>query len=170
VLPFNLDLKTHGYELAALAALERHGHGHGPGRGHGRGHRPGLAKHTLISSVHSHSLRRLARARSGLRLGLSRGHLSSSFGPLASAGQRLSLRLMLPLQLRLAGATAVMLQHRVVDRSVVAWLHGRRLEVFTWTVDDETEAVRVRDAGVDGIASNDPARIKAALDRDEPSR
>ena len=155
-LPFNLDLKTHGYELAALAEIERHG----------------LTERVIFSTGHTLSLRRLAAARPGLRLGLSRGHLNShrSLRWLTFWLQWLLPRL-LPLMLRAADATAAMLQYRVVDRALVERLHRFGYEVFSWTVDTPAEAFRLTDAGVDGIATNVPARLLAAFaEREEHQR
>ncbi|MDT0451796.1 glycerophosphodiester phosphodiesterase [Streptomyces hesseae] len=49
--------------------------------------------------------------------------------------------------------------------------HGRRLEVCAWTVDDEDKAVGLARMGVDGIITNAPHVIAAALDddADDPS-
>ncbi|MQS09299.1 glycerophosphodiester phosphodiesterase [Streptomyces sp. IF17] len=41
--------------------------------------------------------------------------------------------------------------------------HGRRMEVFTWTVDDGPTAVRLAGMGVDGIITNRPGEIREAL-------
>ncbi|MBB0231431.1 glycerophosphodiester phosphodiesterase [Streptomyces calidiresistens] len=41
--------------------------------------------------------------------------------------------------------------------------HGRRMEVFTWTVDDGPTAVRLAGMGVDGIITNRPGEIRDAL-------
>ena len=41
--------------------------------------------------------------------------------------------------------------------------HGRQLEIFTWTVDTADGARRVADFGVDGIITNKPDVIRAAL-------
>lgn len=146
--PFNLDLKTHGYELAALAEIERRG----------------LSEQVLFSTGHILSLRRLAAARPGLRLGLSRGHINSHrwLRAVTLPLQWLLARL-LPLMLRAAHATAAMLQYRVVDRDLVERLHRLGYEVFSWTVDSPAEAFRLADAGVDGIATNVPAHLLAAF-------
>jgi glycerophosphoryl diester phosphodiesterase len=42
--------------------------------------------------------------------------------------------------------------------------HGRPLEVFTWTVDDAATAQRVAGYGVDGIITNKPDVVRAAVD------
>ncbi|WP_225822563.1 glycerophosphodiester phosphodiesterase [Streptomyces naphthomycinicus] len=44
--------------------------------------------------------------------------------------------------------------------------HGRRLGVFAWTVDDAAAARGVAGYGVDGIISNKPDVVRAALDSD----
>ncbi|NJP49496.1 glycerophosphodiester phosphodiesterase [Streptomyces sp. SBST2-5] len=41
--------------------------------------------------------------------------------------------------------------------------HGRRMEVFTWTVDDPAAARRVAGLGVDGIISNAPDVVRDAV-------
>lgn len=41
--------------------------------------------------------------------------------------------------------------------------HGKRLEVYAWTVNDAATARRVNDAGVDGIITNFPDVVKGAL-------
>jgi glycerophosphoryl diester phosphodiesterase len=46
----------------------------------------------------------------------------------------------------------------------VARWHRRGYAVNVWTVDDETELRRLRDMGVDGVVTNDPARARAALE------
>jgi glycerophosphoryl diester phosphodiesterase len=153
LLPFNLDLKTHGYETEALETVRRHG----------------AVDHTLISTVHTLSVALLARKQAAsatkVRLALSRGHLNSSLRiGVISFWLRAVLSLTLPALLGATGARATMLQQGVIDRWLVERLHARGYSVFTWTIDDEQDAFRVRAAGVDGMASNDPARIIAALE------
>lgn len=41
--------------------------------------------------------------------------------------------------------------------------HGRPLQVFTWTIDDAPTATRVAETGVDGIISNAPDVVAAAV-------
>ncbi|MFJ1970607.1 glycerophosphodiester phosphodiesterase [Streptomyces sp. NPDC087903] len=41
--------------------------------------------------------------------------------------------------------------------------HDRRLEVFTWTVDDASTALRAAGYGVDGVITNRPAVVRGAL-------
>ncbi len=147
--PFNLDMKTHGYEAEVVDALRRHK----------------LVNSALISSGHIQSLRRIAGMTFGPTLGLSRGHARTSveFDRLFESFKRFE-GFSLPLMATLARAGAVMLHHDSVDGRLVETLHGRGLKVFTWTVDDPTEALRLARVGVDGIASNHPAVIREALE------
>ncbi|MGG7613026.1 glycerophosphodiester phosphodiesterase, partial [Streptomyces sp. ZG43] len=41
--------------------------------------------------------------------------------------------------------------------------HGKRLEVYTWTVNDAATARKVSDAGVDGVITNFPDVVKDAI-------
>ncbi len=152
-LPFNLDMKTHGFEAGVVDALRRHK----------------LVTHALISSGHIHSLRRLAEMTFGPTLGLSRGHARTSveFDGFFE-GLKLFEGVWLPVMTWLARAGAVMLQHESVDEQVVETLHGRGLKVFTWTVDEPEEAQRLARIGVDGIASNRPEVIHGAIQASVP--
>lgn len=148
----NVDIKGMGYEAEVVDALRRHG----------------VTWRAIASSQHTITLRRLARLEPGLVRGLSRGHLVSSapgrrLSNAAMRWWRLVLPIVLPISLRLARANAAMLQHGIVTPGGVRRLHRWGVRVFAWTVDDADEAVRLRAAGVDGIASNVPERIIAAL-------
>lgn len=150
-LPFNLDLKTYGFEAETVATLERHG----------------LIDQALISSGHTHSLRRLARLNSRVQRGLSRGHAgSSSFSvnPLSYLNHAY-LTFALPWMLRLADANAAMIQYHLADAELVRRLHREGYRVFAWTIDDGAEAASLAATGVDGITSNVPQRIRWALDQ-----
>ncbi|WP_433855824.1 glycerophosphodiester phosphodiesterase [Streptomyces kronopolitis] len=62
--------------------------------------------------------------------------------------------------------------HTVVTRDYVAAVHGlkgphrRPLDLYTWTVDDPATAVKVAGLGVDGIISNKPDVVRAAVGGD----
>ena len=49
------------------------------------------------------------------------------------------------------------------DRGRVARWHARGYAVNVWTVDDPERLRALRDMGVDGIITNDPAKARAAL-------
>jgi glycerophosphoryl diester phosphodiesterase len=49
---------------------------------------------------------------------------------------------------------------RLVTRRRVASAHAAGLRVHAWTVDDPTVARRLLGWGVDGLFTNDPARLK----------
>ena len=98
--PFNLDMKTYGYEAEVVDALRRHK----------------LVNSALISSGHIHSLRRIAGMTFGPTLGLSRGHARTSveFDRLFEGFKRFE-GFSLPLMATLARVGAVMLHHDSVD-------------------------------------------------------
>jgi len=55
-----------------------------------------------------------------------------------------------------------MLHHKLVDAEIAEAIGrlGRRL--FAWTVDEPTLFARLADLDVAGVATNDPARLRAA--------
>jgi glycerophosphoryl diester phosphodiesterase len=52
---------------------------------------------------------------------------------------------------------------RLCDAAVIRRLHRAGYAVNTWTVDDPQRLRELRDEGIDGIITNDPARARAAL-------
>ena len=54
-----------------------------------------------------------------------------------------------------------MLHYKLVDAEIAQAVGrlGRRL--FAWTVDEPTLFARIADLGVAGVATNDPARLRA---------
>jgi glycerophosphoryl diester phosphodiesterase len=54
---------------------------------------------------------------------------------------------------------------RVVSRRFIRDAHAADLEVQVWTVDDETEAARLLEWGVDGLISNRPDMAVRVRDR-----
>jgi len=153
-LHVDLKLRTRLDELGA--SLERHG----------------LSSRSVVSGTHRQSLQALARAAPAARLGLTypedkleisrRPHL----WPIVSLGLaslRVSASIRVPRLVRGAGATAVMLQHRLVTPSFVERAHGMGLPVLAWTVDEPADLARVEAAGVDGVVTNDPSIFVGTL-------
>jgi glycerophosphoryl diester phosphodiesterase len=62
-------------------------------------------------------------------------------------------------------AQAVSLEHGCVNAEVVAAVRGRGLTLWTWTADTEADWARLIAAGVDGIITNVPHRLRAFLAR-----
>jgi len=50
-----------------------------------------------------------------------------------------------------------------VNQRMVQWAHRNGYQVNVWTVDDPQMARRLADWGVDGIITNRPAALRAAL-------
>ena len=152
----DLKLRTRLDELAA--AIVRHG----------------LEARTVVSGVHVESLQAVARAAPGVRVGMTypEDKLSISrrpyLWPIVSLGLHLAAGLgsfRLPRLARRAGASAVMLQHRLVTEIVGGRAHAAGLPVLAWTVDEPAELERVVAAGVDGVITNDPRIFVATLKR-----
>lgn len=62
---------------------------------------------------------------------------------------------------------AVSMEHSCVDREHVLAAKRRQLTIWTWTADKEDDWERVTAAGVDGIITNVPHRLRAWLEEKE---
>lgn len=67
------------------------------------------------------------------------------------------------LRVLVRNAQAISIHHSCVRRELVVAAKRRQLTVWTWTVDEPAEWDRVRQAGVDGIITNVPRRLRAHL-------
>ena len=146
-LHVDLKLETRLDELAALLR------------------RFGLERRTVVSSFHVPSLRAVARETQDVRIGYT--YPEDRFGvsrrarlqPLVAAGlasARAVTARRVPGFVRRAGASALMLQHRLVSPGAVARAHAAGVPVLAWTVDAQPDLERVLAAGVDGVITNDP--------------
>ncbi|MBI3087674.1 MAG: glycerophosphodiester phosphodiesterase [Candidatus Omnitrophica bacterium] len=93
-------------------------------------------------------------------------------GRVKAAAPRLARALLCRDRPRRALRRAIRLQCRafhphvsLVSPSLVADAHAAGLRVHAWTVDDPQEARRLARMGIDGLFTNVPARIRAALSR-----
>jgi glycerophosphoryl diester phosphodiesterase len=130
----------------------------------------GLDGRTVVSSFHVPSLRAIAREAPSVRIGftypedrfgVSRRPLLQPFvGAGLSAARAVTAR-RLPGMIRRAGASALMLQHRLVTSRAVGHAHGVGAPVLAWTVDTAADLERVVAAGVDGVITNDPRLFRA---------
>jgi len=57
-------------------------------------------------------------------------------------------------------AQAISVEHHCVDRQLVEKAKRRQVSVWTWTADTPEDWVRVVEAGVDGIITNVPHRLR----------
>jgi glycerophosphoryl diester phosphodiesterase len=62
------------------------------------------------------------------------------------------------------GARQLCPKASLVTQELVERAHGADLQVATWTVDDVEEMKRVIAAGVDGIMTNFPDRLRALIE------
>jgi len=78
------------------------------------------------------------------------------------SGQRFGFTSYIEVAVR-GGFEAVSLAHSMIDAPAVEQAHRRGLAVFTWTVDEPSDIERVVAAGVDGVCSNVPSRVRSVL-------
>jgi glycerophosphoryl diester phosphodiesterase len=157
-LGLHLDLKSAGAAGDVVDALRRFG----------------LVERTLVSSFHVPALRRLRLLEPSLRTGVSfpRDRMSldgrRGLGPLVAGGLR-GLRRLTPglvgVLLARSRATAIALHQALVTPSAVRRAHARGAPVVAWTVDDRRDLVRVAEAGVDAVVTNDPSIFVSTLER-----
>ena len=129
-----------------------------------------LERRTVVSSFHAPSLHAVARHAPDVRIGFT--YPEDRFGvsrrkrlqPIVGVGlssARAVVPHILPRLIRRAGASALMLQHRLASRTAVARAHAIDVPVLAWTVDSTSDLERVLAAGVDGVITNDPRIFEA---------
>ena len=155
-LAVQVDVKEPGLAAGIAAAIARHG----------------LEQRSFASTPSVRVLHELAASAPGLprslsypedRLGLS-GRAAAA--PLVRAGLsagRLALPARLPRLVRLVGASAVTLDHRVVSRRAIEVCHRLGIAVIAWTVNEPARATSLVESGIDAIISDDPRIIPAGL-------
>ena len=152
----HLDLKSEAGAQAAADAVARHG----------------LVDRAFLSSFHRAALRRLAHSHPGLRLGVSFPRDRLGLGgrrrlwPLVelflTAGRALMPALVRPLLSRSRAHTCVV-HHTVVSARLVRRAHALGAPVVAWTVDEPDDLLRVAEAGVDAVVTNDPSIFVSTL-------
>ena len=156
---FTFDLKQRGIERELAPLLRERG----------------LTQHTLVTTQHAPSLRRLARSFPGLRRGLSRGQAAAGVRPgwlrrpTAALLRPFIFAWLLP-QLRWSRATAIALHYRLVTPTLVRRFNRAGIRVYSWTVDDCANAQRLAVCGVDLLATNVPREMLECLGWKPPSR
>jgi glycerophosphoryl diester phosphodiesterase len=153
-VPLMIDVKGPGYADAVADVIRRFG----------------LAGDSNVATTHAGTLRRLRAAFPRLELCLSTGHMAGSAPTaLGRAAATAALRAVLPHLLVPAmaacGASAASLHRLVVTPAVVRAVQDSGRRVFLWTVDGEEDIARAIALRPDGIISNRPDAVRAALDR-----
>ena len=69
---------------------------------------------------------------------------------------RMTMATRLPRMIRGLDGTGVTLYHPLITPRLVALVHGMRLSLYAWTVDDPARMRQLVEMGVDGITSNRP--------------
>jgi glycerophosphoryl diester phosphodiesterase len=110
-----------------------------------------LARHpTVRAAVHSFDHR--------VPASIARAH------PSIATGVLLSSYLVDPVApVRAVGARDLWMGEALIDEALVAQLHGAGCRVIAWTVDDTTRAGALARLGIDGLCTNRPALLRAAL-------
>jgi glycerophosphoryl diester phosphodiesterase len=72
-------------------------------------------------------------------------------------------------QVAQTGARVVGWEDRFTTVESIAAIHDRGWKAWAWTVDDPRRAVELVDAGIDGIITNRPAEIRAAVRKARPA-
>ncbi len=121
----------------------------------------GMLGRTACTGGGWEGLARIRDEEPGIRIGLTIPRRGSSlprivrkFGiPVA----RLQMATAIPGLMEQYRTDLVTVFHRLVDRRVVAAVHDRGGEIWTWTVDNPRDVARLTELGVDGICSDRPA-------------
>lgn len=152
----HLDLKLRARHGEVGRALERHG----------------LAGRSVVSATRPAWAHAVARAAPGVAVGLTypedraRASTHAVLRPVVTAGLAV-LRTALPRRVRglvrRSGAGSLMLHEAVVTEAAVARAHALGVAVLAWTVDSPASVLRVVEAGVDGVITNDPRMAVATL-------
>ncbi|HKV74818.1 MAG TPA: glycerophosphodiester phosphodiesterase [Gemmatimonadales bacterium] len=66
---------------------------------------------------------------------------------------------------RETGLSALWQEARLIDAALVATVHQAGLELIAWTVNDDREAIRLAELGVDGLCGNFPDLLARACGR-----
>lgn len=152
----HLDVKLAGYEREVANAVAAHS----------------LDGRVVVSTALPSVARTLARV--APRLPRAIGYPRDRYGlarlrwpdALSRSGARV-LRTVMPLRvsplLRLARADHLALHHTLCSRPAIAAAHRAGAAVLAWTVNDPDDAVRLAEAGVDAVVSDDPRAVREAL-------
>jgi len=152
----HVDAKAPGYEHAILDAIRRHG----------------FEERAVVSTAFAASTRRLAQLAPALpraigyprdRYRISRFHWPPALSSAGAAALRQTMPARLPILLRRSRATVLSLHHTLCSRAAVAASHRAGAPVLAWTVNDPEGVIRLSEAGVDAIVSDDPQMAREAL-------
>jgi glycerophosphoryl diester phosphodiesterase len=152
----HVDAKAPGYEHAILDAIRRQG----------------FEERAVVSTAFASSTRRLAQLAPALpraigyphdRYRISRFRWPAALSSAGAAALRQAMPARVPLLIRWSRATVLSLHHTLCSRAAVAASHGAGVPVFAWTVNDPAGVIRLSNAGVDAIVSDDPQMARETL-------
>jgi glycerophosphoryl diester phosphodiesterase len=152
----HLDVKLPGYEASVVDAVMRHG----------------LGERGLVSTAFAVTSRRLSRLAPNLpraigyprdRYGVSHLPWPQGMTRAGAAALRQAMPLRIPILLRMARANVLSLHQTLCSRAAVRAAHALGAPVLGWTANDPATVLRLADAGVDAIVSDDPQMTLATL-------
>jgi glycerophosphoryl diester phosphodiesterase len=155
---FHVDVKLPGYESAVVDAIRR----------------LGMEERGLVSTAFAVSSRRLSRLAPTLpraigyprdRYGVSRLRWPQGLTRAGAAALRQAMPLRIPLLLRVARADVLSLHQTLCSRAAVRTAHALGATVLGWTANDPATVIRLAEAGVDAIVSDDPEMTLEVLSR-----
>jgi glycerophosphoryl diester phosphodiesterase len=155
-LGVHLDVKLPGYESAVVDAIRRHG----------------MEDRGLVSTAFAVTSRRVSRLAPALpraigyprdRYGVSRLRWPPAVTRAGAAALRQAMPLRIPLLLRVARANVLSLHQTLCSRAAVRAAHALGAPVLGWTANDPATVIRLAEAGVDAIVSDNPEMALATL-------
>ena len=156
-LGIHVDVKLPGYELAVVDAIRRHG----------------MEDRGVVSTAFAVTSRRLSRLAPALpraigyprdRYVVSRLRWPAGVSRAGAAALRQAMPVRIPLLLRVARANVLSLHHTLCSRAAVRAAHALGAPVLGWTANDPQTVLRLAEAGVDAIVSDDPGMALEVLE------
>jgi glycerophosphoryl diester phosphodiesterase len=155
-LGIHLDVKLPGYESSVVDAIRRHG----------------MEERGVVSTAFAVTSRRLSRLAPDLpraigyprdRYGVSHLRWPQGLTLAGAAALRQAMPLRIPLLLRMARANVLSLHQALCSHAAVRTAHALGAPVLAWTANDPATVLRLAEAGVDAIVSDDPEIALATL-------
>jgi glycerophosphoryl diester phosphodiesterase len=97
------------------------------------------------------------------RYGVARLDWPAGVSRAGATALRQAMPIRIPLLLRVGRANVLSLHHTLCSRAAVRAAHAHGAPILAWTANDPQAVLRLADAGVDAIVSDDPGMALATL-------